>query len=107
MCGFALGHLIEIERRCRRRRGRHFDGGGGEAGGAHVLDGDDGVGGHKFEAGFDQQLFDEGIADLHGGALFVGVGTEFGAGHGGAVDAVAAGLAADIDDRIADAGGGG
>jgi hypothetical protein len=27
------------------------------------------------------------------------------AGHGGAVDAVAAGLGADVDDRVADAGG--
>ncbi len=35
------------------------------------------------------------------------VGGKLGRGHGGAVDAVAAGLRADIDHRIADAGGGG
>ena len=34
------------------------------------------------------------------------IGGELGAGHGGAVDAVAAGLGADIDHGIADAGGG-
>ena len=76
----------------------------GEAGGAHVLDGDDGVGLHQLQAGFDQQLLGEGVADLDGRALLFRVGAELGAGHGGAVDAVAAGLGADIDDGVADAG---
>ena len=38
-------------------------------GGAHVLDGDDHVGCHQFEARLDQQLLGEGVADLDGGAL--------------------------------------
>jgi len=38
---------------------------------AHVLDGDDGAGRHQFEAGFQQQLFGEGIADLHRRAFFL------------------------------------
>ena len=67
---------------------------------------DDGVGRHQLEAGLDQQLLGEGIADLHGGALLLGILVELGRGHGGAMDAVAAGLGADIDDGIADAGGG-
>ena len=75
-------------------------------GSAHVLDGDDGVGGHQLEAGLDQQLLGEGVADLHGRALLVAILVEVGAGHGRAVDSVAAGLRADIDDRIADAGRG-
>ena len=47
--------------------------GGGEAGGAHVLDGDDRVRGHQLEAGLDQQLLGERVADLDGGALLLGV----------------------------------
>jgi len=46
----------------------------------------------------------ERIADLHGGALFFGSFAKFGRCHGGAVDTVAAGLGAEIDDRHADAG---
>ena len=82
----------------------HLEGGGGEARRAHVLDGDDHVGGHQLEAGLDQQLLGEGIAHLDGRPLcFLGIG-ELGRGHGGAVDAVAAGLGAHIEHRIADAG---
>ena len=70
---------------------------------AHVLDRDDGAGLHQLEAGLQQQLLGERIADLDGRALLFGVGVEFGRGHRGAVDAVAAGLGAEIDDRPADA----
>jgi hypothetical protein len=48
----------------------------------------------------------ERVADLNGWALLFDVVVEFGRGHGGAVDAVAPGLGADIDDRQADALGG-
>ena len=61
--------------------------------------------GHDFKTGFEQKLFREGIADLHRGALFVAVRVEFRRGHGGAMNAVAPGLGAEIDDRPADAGG--
>ena len=56
---------------------------------------------HQLEAGLDQQLLGERIADLHGRALLLGVVAELGRGHGRAVDAVAPGLGADIDHRIA------
>ena len=59
---------------------------------------------HQFEAGLEQQFFREGIADLHGRALRRAVGLEGGRGHGGAPDPVAAGLRAEIDDRVPDAG---
>ena len=65
----------------------------------------DGAGRHQFEAGFEQQLLGEGVADLNGRALLLGVGLEGGGSHGRAMDAVAPGLGAEIDDRIADAGG--
>ena len=60
---------------------------------------------HDFEAGFQQQLFGEGIADLHGRALLGGIVIELGRRHRGAVNAVAAGLGAQIDDRHVHAGG--
>src|SRR3546814_11481142 len=77
-----------------------------EACGAHVLDRDDGVGRHQLEAGLDEQLLGEGIADLHGRALLLRVVVELGRGHGGAVDAVAPGLGADVDHRLSNARGG-
>ena len=100
-------HLVEVQLDADAALAGHLDRGAGQAGGAHVLDGDDGVGRHQFQAGLDQQFFRERVADLHGGALFLGIGGELGGGHGGAVDAVAAGLRADIDDGVADPGGGG
>ena len=61
---------------------------------------------HHLEAGLDQTLLGEGIADLHGRALGVALCVELGRREqAGAVDAVAAGLAADVDHRVADAGG--
>ena len=79
----------------------HLAGGAGQPGGAHVLNADDGAGLHGFEAGFEQQLFQKGIADLHVGPLGFGGFAEFLAGHGGAVNAVAAGFRADVNHRIA------
>ncbi len=100
--GFARGDVVEVQFDADIALAGHLDGAAGQAGGAHVLDGDDGVGGHQFEAGLDQQLFGERVADLDGGPLFVGVRGELGRGHGRAVDAVTAGLRADIDHRVAD-----
>ena len=85
--------------------GAHFDGRTGQARRAHVLNGDDGAGCHQFEAGFQQAFFGKGVADLNGRALFLDLLVEFGRGHCGAADAVAAGLGAEIDDRKADAFG--
>ena len=100
---FAHRHLVEIELDAEVALGAHLDGRAGEAGRAHVLDGDDGAGRHQLEAGFEQAFFGEGIADLHGRALLLDVVVELGRRHGGAADAVAAGLGAEIDDRQADA----
>ena len=57
---------------------------------------------HGFEASFEQQLFHEGIAHLHVGALLLRFLGEFGGGEQrSAVDAVAAGFRADVDHWIA------
>ena len=103
---FAARHLVEIERDAEIALGAHFHRRAGEPRRAHVLDGDDAALVHDLEAGLEQQLFRERIADLHGRAFGFRVLAEFRRGHRGAVDAVAAGLRAEIDDRHADAGGG-
>jgi hypothetical protein len=97
-------HFVEVEGDTEIALGAHLDRGTGQPRRAHVLDGDDAAFGHDLEAGLEQKLFRERIADLHGRALFLGVGAELGRRHAGAVDAVAAGFRAEIDDRHADAG---
>ena len=103
---FAARNLVHVEPDAGLAIGRHLHAGRGQTRGAHVLNGDDGVGGHQLQAGFDQQLLGEGIADLHGRALGLRVLFEIRGSHGRAVNAVTPGLGADIDDRIADAGRG-
>jgi hypothetical protein len=103
----AGGDRVDVDLDARAALGGHLDGRRGEAGGAHVLDADDGVGLHKFEAGLDEELLEEGVADLHGGAALLSVVAELGGRHGRAVDAVAAGLGPDIDDGAPRSSGGG
>ena len=71
--GLALRHRVEVEFDADAALAGHLDRGTGQAGRAHVLDRDDGVGRHQFQAGLDQQLLGERIADLHGGPLVLGV----------------------------------
>ncbi len=103
--GFARRHRIEIEIDAEIALGAHLDRRAGQPRRAHVLDRDHAIGFHDFEAGFQQQLFREGIADLHGRPLLGGIVVELGRRHRGAVNAVAAGLGAEIDDRHVHAGG--
>ncbi len=75
--------------------------GRGQSRRAHILDRLDGVGLHQLQASFNQQFFDEGVADLHARAL-IGIGLrEFGRSHGRAMNAVAPGFRADIKDHRA------
>ena len=71
---------------------------------AHVLDADERVGLHHLEAGLEQQLLHERIADLHRRPLLRRLLVELRRRHRRAVDAVAAGLGADVVDGVADAG---
>ena len=97
---------VEVEADPEAALVAHLDGRAGQAGGAHVLDRDDGAGGHQLEAGLEQALLGEGVADLDGRALFLDAGVELRRGHGRAADPVAAGLGAEVDHGHADAGGG-
>ena len=97
--GLALRHEVQVRARCRRSPlPRHLNRRTGQAGRPHILDGDDGIRRHQLQAGLDQQFFGERIADLHGRALLLAESAANSVrGHGGAMDAVAAGLGADID----------
>ena len=71
----------------------------------HILDGDDGVGRHEFQAGFEEQFLGEGVAHLHRWPLLLGGVAEFGRGHGRAVDPVASGFGTHVRHRISRAAG--
>ena len=70
------------------------------------MDSGDGIGGEEFEAGFEEEFFFEGIADLDSGAIFFAFFGEFSGGKGGTCEAVASGFCADIKHWVADSSGG-
>ena len=102
---FALRNQVEFDVESDAATAAHLAGRTGEPGGAHVLNADDRAGLHRLKAGLKQQLFHERIAALHVGPLLFRALVELFAGHGRAVDAVAAGLGADINDGVAGAAG--
>ena len=67
--GLALRHAIEFDFDSDTATRAHLTGRASQTGGAHVLYGDDCAGLHGFKAGFEQKLFEEGIAHLHVGPL--------------------------------------
>ena len=67
--GFALRHQVEFDFQANAAPPAHLASGAGQPGRAHILNADDGAGLHGFQTGFEQQLFQEWIADLHVGAL--------------------------------------
>ncbi len=99
------GTILQIDLDASAGAASHLAGGARQARGAHVLNADDRAGLHRFETGFEQQLFEKRIAHLHVGTLLLGLLGELGRRHGSAVDSVAAGLGADVDHRVADAFG--
>jgi hypothetical protein len=52
--GFALRHLVQVDVDADMALGRHLDRRGGQPRCTHVLDGDDGIHAHQFQAGFQQ-----------------------------------------------------
>ena len=93
-------HPVEIELDAEPAFAGHLDRGRRQPGRAHVLDRDDRILFHQLEAGLDQQFLGERVADLHGRPLLPGVAAELGRRHCRAVDAVAPGLRADINDEV-------
>ena len=103
--GLALRDAIEFDFDADGAPRAHLAGRAGEASRAHILNADDGSGLHGFEASFEQEFFQERVADLHIWPLAFGSFAEFFAGHGSAVNAVASGPGAHINHWIAFAGG--
>ncbi len=103
--GLALRHAADVDLDAAAAARAHLGGRAGQPGRAHVLHADERVGLHQLEAGFEQELLHERIADLHRRPLLGRLLVELGRRHRGAVDAVAAGLGADVVDRVADARG--
>ena len=95
--GLAAGDLGDVESEAGVAARGALDGAAGESGGAEVLEADEPVAmlGDKFDAGFHEQLFHEGVADLDGGASFFAGFVEFDAGERRAVDPVFASVGAD------------
>ena len=99
---FALRHAIQFDFNSHAATRSHLAGGAGESGSAHVLNSDDRSGGHGFETGLEQELLEKRIAHLDVGPLPLRLLCELRGGQQrGAVNAVAPGLGADVDDRIA------
>ncbi len=104
---FAARHLAHVEHDASAATVGGLDRGGGKSGGTAVLDTGDpfGVVLGEVDAGFEEHLLEERVADLHGGAHLLEASTGVGAGGeaGRAVDAVATGVGADDHDDVAGA----
>jgi hypothetical protein len=70
------GHPAQVQLDPGAALGRHLEGRAGQARRAHILDSHDRVGGHELQAGFDQELLGERVADLDRRAFFLRTLTE-------------------------------
>src|SRR5665647_1722941 len=106
--GFAQRYPIGVDVEAHVALARHLAARTGEAGGAEVVHAHHQVSVDELEAGLDELLLGERVADLDAGPFLLERLVELLAGqHTGAADAVAAGLGADQDDVVADAAGDG
>ena len=103
--GFAARHFVEVETNADIALIGHLDRRRGEPRRAHILNTDNRVRTHQFLARFQQQFFGERVAHLNGRSFFVRGIVKLSRGHGCAMNAIASGFRADIDDRRANAGG--
>ena len=103
--GLALRHPVQFDFNARAAAAAHLARRAREARRAHVLYGHDRARLHGFQARLQQQLLQKRIAYLHVGPLLLGFLRELCRRHGRAVDAVAAGLGAHVDHRVADTRG--
>ena len=103
MPGSRCGTRFEVDLDAAAAAAGGLAGRAGQARRAHVLDARDGVGGEQFEAGFEQELFLERIAHLHGGPVLLRFLGQIARGERRARQAVAARFRADVEHRVADA----
>ena len=102
--GLAQRHQVEVDVHPRAASGGHLEAGAGQSGGAHVLDPEHDPAPHRLQARLEQDLLREGIAHLYRGPLRLALGVEGLRRHRGAVNAIAAGTAARVENRVAGAG---
>ena len=105
MPGLALRDVLDVDLDADAAAAAHLAGGTRQPRRAHVLDADERAGLHDLEARLEQELLGERVAHLHGRALLFRLLVELGRGHRRAVDAVAAGLGADVVHGVAGAAG--
>ena len=103
--GLALRDVLDVDLDAHAAAAAHLAGRTRQPRRAHVLDADERAGLHDFEAGLEQELLGERVAHLHGRTLLFRLLVELGRGHRRAVDAVAAGLGADVVHGVAGAAG--
>ena len=97
----ALGHAADVDLDAGAAAGAHLAGRAGQAGRPHVLDADQRVGAHHFQAGLEQQLLHERVAHLDVRPFLRRRLVELGRGHRRPVDAVASRPGAHVVDRVA------
>ena len=100
---FALRHHRHVDLDAGAAARSHLARRTGQSGRAHVLDADERVGLHHFEARLEQQLLHERIAHLHRRPLLRRLLVELRRRHRRAMNPVAAGLGADVVDGVAGA----
>src|SRR5581483_6445579 len=103
--GFALRHPVHFDLNPHLSTRAHLARRTSQAGSAHILNANDGAGLHGFETSFEQQLFQKRIANLHIWTLRLRLFAELFAGHGCAVNTVAACLRAHVNHGITHARG--
>src|SRR5436189_871145 len=102
---FTLWDEVEFDLDPDASTAPHLTGRAGKTGGAHVLNPDDCPGLHRLKTRFKQQFLKKWISYLDIGTLLLRTFLELFTRHGGAVDAVPAGLGSDVNHRISFARG--
>ena len=102
--GFALRNAIKLDFDAHTAAAAHLAGGAGQSGGTHVLNANNGSRLHGFEARLQQEFLEERVAYLNVRTLRFRSLAELLARHRGAVNPVAPGLGAHVDDGIAFSG---
>ena len=99
----ALWHFRQINFDSAASAARGLTGRAGQTGCAHVLDARNCIASDQFKARFQQQFFEEGVADLDGGTIFARLLGQFARCKSCACETVTACLGAYVKHRIATA----
>src|SRR5690606_27383756 len=98
-----LWDIVQFDFNAHTTTSGHFRTGAGEARSAHILDRDAGIGVNQLEGSFQDLLFGKRITNLHGTTLGFAFFCKFRAGEGGAMDAIAPGGVAVVNNEVTNA----